>query len=74
MLGHASMQHKSLPILVLANKVDLPHSLPAEAVAEQLGLADAAKQHTWKVAHCCGLDGRGVREGWDWLMQQMTRL
>jgi signal recognition particle receptor subunit beta len=72
MLAHAALQHKSLPILFLANKSDLPQSMSHQAIAERMALPELASQHTWKIMRCCGLTGAGVREGWTWLTAQLA--
>lgn len=74
MLAHKAFDGKPVPILFLANKMDLPHSMPHQGIADVMGLTQVAFHHTWKIMHCCGLTGEGVREGWDWLTQQMGQL
>ena len=71
MLEHKAFEGRPVPILFLANKADLPHSMPHRNIAEALNLADVAFHHTWTIMHCCGLTGDGVRAGWDWLAQQL---
>jgi signal recognition particle receptor subunit beta len=73
MLSHKAFESTSVPILFLANKMDLPHSMPHQSIAEAMKLPELAFQHRWKIMHCCGLTGEGVREGWDWLTQQLSQ-
>ena len=65
---------RGVPLLVLANKQDLPGALPAEAVAERLGfdLAPAAAgasraAHPWCVQGTCAANGEGLFDSLDWL-------
>ena len=73
LLRHSEFANKTLPILFLANKCDLPHSLSHEAIAEAMQLAELAQQHNWTISKCCGVTGEGVREGWDWLTLQIAQ-
>jgi len=59
-----------VPLLVLANKNDLPKALPAEEVAEELGLTTKAPQdRKWHVQSCCATNGEGLMEGMEWLVK-----
>jgi signal recognition particle receptor subunit beta len=73
MLAHPVFKSRCAPILFLANKMDLPHSMAHQAIAENMGLTEIAHQHTWKIMRCCGITGEGVQEGWDWLVQQLSQ-
>ena len=73
MLGHRAMENKALPILFLANKCDLPHSMSHESIAETMQIAELARQHTWTIIKCCATTGEGVREGWDWMTIQLAQ-
>lgn len=73
MVEHRALQASKPPILILANKMDLPKSMPHQSIAEALDLAGTAFNHAWKVMHCCGLTAEGVQDGWDWLVDQMKR-
>eukprot|EP00892_Ulva_mutabilis_P012005 jgi/Ulvmu1/9177/UM005_0277.1 len=73
MLAHPVVKGTQGPILILANKMDLPKSMPHQEIADALDLAVSASNHSWKIMHCCGLSAEGVREGWDWLVEQMKR-
>lgn len=73
MVAHSAIKASHVPILVLANKMDLPKSMPHQEIADALDLAGSAFNHAWKVMHCCGLSAEGVQEGWAWLVDQMKR-
>jgi len=51
--------------LVMANKQDLPTSMRADKVAEQMGLR--ALRHNWYVQPCSATSGDGLYEGLEWL-------
>lgn len=72
MLSHHALRSHA-PLLVLANKMDLPKSLNHQALAEAMDLASIPINHAWKVMHCCGITGEGVNEGWEWLVEQLKR-
>merc|ERR1711972_830582 len=51
---------------VLANKQDLPNSMPAAEVTEKLGLHDL-RHRQWYIQSACATTGDGLYEGLDWL-------
>ncbi len=55
-----------VPVLVLANKQDLPRAMKISAMTEQLGMG-SLKNRKWFVQGCCGTSGDGLYEGLDWL-------
>mgnify|MGYP001033134132 CR=1 FL=1 len=56
-----------VPVLVLANKQDLPSPMPPSEVTEKLGLY-YIKNRVWNVRACCAVTGEGLCEGFDWLV------
>jgi|TARA_B110000971_G_scaffold128502_1_gene131493 ADP-ribosylation factor-like protein 6 len=54
------------PILVFANKNDVPCSLSPVDVAQGLEL-DEIEDHPWQIVPSNALDGTGLQEGVDWL-------
>ena len=64
MLGSDNVAQK--PILVFANKADLPSSLSPVDVAQGLGLEEV-ETNPWQIVPSDALDGTGLREGMDWL-------
>lgn len=58
---------QACPVLVLANKQDLPHALPGEEVESQLGMARLGTSRPWRVQACCATDGTGLEEAMEWL-------
>ncbi|XP_062842448.1 ADP-ribosylation factor 5-like [Trichomycterus rosablanca] len=59
-------------VLVLANKQDLPESVPVSDMAERLGL-HAMKGRTWYVQSTCAINGTGLYDGMDWIANQLSK-
>ena len=64
----ASDELGMVPLLVLANKQDLPGALNASALTDKLGL-NALRSRAWYIQACCAPTGDGLYEGLDWLTQ-----
>mmetsp|Transcript_57969 Transcript_57969/g.138090 ORF Transcript_57969/g.138090 Transcript_57969/m.138090 type:complete len:184 (+) Transcript_57969:57-608(+) len=60
------------PVLVLANKKDLPKALSPEEAAEELGLTKV-KNRPWRVFSAQATAGEGLYEGLDWLSRELNR-
>jgi len=58
-----------VPLLILANKQDMPDAMCSAEVAEELGLRDCLPDRLWRVQPLCAVDDRGVGldEGLEWL-------
>eukprot|EP01006_Ploeotia_vitrea_P045961 TRINITY_DN66983_c0_g1_i1.p1 TRINITY_DN66983_c0_g1~~TRINITY_DN66983_c0_g1_i1.p1 ORF type:complete len:191 (-),score=15.47 TRINITY_DN66983_c0_g1_i1:155-727(-) len=59
------LQHA--PLLVLANKQDLPNAQHPRWVADQLDLQKLNRN--WYIQGCCATTGEGLQQGIDWLHQ-----
>lgn len=58
----------SLPILILANKQDLPSAKsPEEIAATIFEYHPLEGDGMWCVQGCAAVDGRGIRNGFEWL-------
>jgi signal recognition particle receptor subunit beta len=57
---------KSVPVLVFANKQDVPGALKPGDISDKLGLAGGEKGREWSVRGSCALKGEGLEEGLDW--------
>jgi len=57
---------KGLPILIFANKQDLPNAMGRNDIIENLKLYKWPWA-TWKVQPCSAITGAGLQEGLDWL-------
>lgn len=54
-------------LLVLANKQDLPNAMPADKIADSLGLRSLSGRNAWYIQSCSAVSGDGIFEGLDWL-------
>lgn len=52
----------SVPILVLANKQDLPRAQDLTKLEKELGVKDLGRNVSWSVKSCCGVTGEGLEE------------
>ena len=59
----------SVPVVVLANKMDLPTAMKPSELIEQLNLHSISRQR-WFVQSACALTGDGIIEG----MQQLSKM
>eukprot|EP01108_Squamamoeba_japonica_P007462 TRINITY_DN6276_c0_g1_i1.p1 TRINITY_DN6276_c0_g1~~TRINITY_DN6276_c0_g1_i1.p1 ORF type:complete len:175 (+),score=27.39 TRINITY_DN6276_c0_g1_i1:45-527(+) len=57
---------QNVPLLVFANKMDLPNAMPVARVIDQLGLLKI-KDRQWNLQPTCMLSGDGMYEGLEWL-------
>lgn len=62
---------RSLPLLVLANKQDLPNTMTVEQVSEAHLLDRETSRRVWHVHPCVAQVGEGLFEGLDWLAEVM---
>lgn len=58
-------------LLVLANKQDLPHSLPVQQIRELLALDDITTHH-WYISGCSAYSGDNVLPGIEWLVSDVS--
>lgn len=59
-----------VPMLVLANKQDLPDAVSVPLIAEKLDLHSIRKR-PWYIVPISAIKGEGIYEGLDWLASQM---
>jgi len=59
------------PLLVFANKQDLPNAMQGVELAEKLGLSGLRNRH-WFLQESNALDGSGLHEGLDWLSRAVN--
>lgn len=62
----ADEELKDVPVLVFANKQDLPRAAEPRVVAEKMDM-HKLKGHAWHVQGCNATSGDGLYEGLDWL-------
>ena len=56
-------ENVGIPILVLANKQDLPAAKDPKEIARILGLPELSNSHLWHVQPTCAIIGEGLDEG-----------
>ncbi|QSS62771.1 ADP-ribosylation factor, partial [Histoplasma capsulatum] len=55
-------------LLVFANKQDQPGAKGAGEISEALKLGEL-RDRNWSIVACSAIDGKGIEEGMDWLVQ-----
>jgi len=55
-------------LLVFANKQDQPGAQGAGEISEALKLGEL-RDRNWSIVACSAIDGKGITEGMDWLVQ-----
>ncbi|CAL8388494.1 unnamed protein product [Gadus morhua 'NCC'] len=58
-------ENQGTPLLVIANKQDLPKSLPVADIEKQLALHELTPSTTYHVQPACAIIGEGLHEGMD---------
>jgi len=66
-----SEELQDIPLLVLANKQDLPSALKISDLTDQMEL-HTLRNRKWYVQATCGTTGEGLYEGLDWLSRAVT--
>lgn len=56
-----------MPLLVLANKQDLPDAASEKEISDVLGLS-RIKNRDWSIYKCSAVTGKGLNESMDWLV------
>jgi GTPase SAR1 family protein len=62
----AEVELKNIPLLVFANKMDLPNAMSPEEISERLGL-EAITNRLWHLQPCVAITGEGLGLGFQWL-------
>lgn len=62
----------NIPILILANKQDLPGAKDHIEIARALGLNELPMSHLWHVQPACAVIGDGIEEGLEKLYDMIT--
>ena len=63
----------SVPILVLANKQDLPLAQDLLKLEKELGLTDLGRNVGWTVKACCAVTGEGLEEAFSSLQELIVK-
>ncbi|CAF0732929.1 unnamed protein product [Didymodactylos carnosus] len=65
---------KDIPLLILANKQDLPNAVNKTELIEKLGLEKFNGIRKWHVQETIAITGQGLDEGFDWLASACTSI
>jgi len=68
----ASNELDGVPLLVFANKQDLPKSLKAQEIAKRLELSEL-RHRSWHIQGASAPTGEGICEGLDWLASAIQK-
>jgi len=60
---------RNVPVLVFANKADMPKAMQAKEIVAELGLAKMRRE--WHVQESVAVKGEGLYEGLDWLSKAL---
>ena len=66
-----NIMDRSIPLLVLANKADLPDAATVFEIADVLELS-RLKEVTWQIMWVSALTGMGLRDAFAWVYEQVT--
>ncbi|XP_076655734.1 ADP ribosylation factor-like 6 isoform X2 [Halictus rubicundus] len=70
LLQHPDVAGRKIPILFLANKMDLPDSLTTVKLVAGLGL-DRIQNKPWHIRATNAITGEGLQPGIEWLTDQI---
>lgn len=62
----------NVPLLVYANKQDLPNAMPVAEMTDKLGL-HSIRARQWYIQAACAGNGDGLLEGLDWLSRTLSK-
>ncbi len=62
----------AVPLLVFANKMDLPNAMTESEIIDKLGLR-SMKNRAWHVQPSCATTRMGLNDGLNWLTRQIER-
>ncbi|XP_039612359.1 ADP-ribosylation factor-like protein 4C [Polypterus senegalus] len=66
-------ENQGTPLLVIANKQDLPRSLPVADIEKHLALHELSPSTSYHVQPACAIIGEGLTEGMDKLYEMIVK-
>ena len=60
-----------IPLLVFANKQDLPRALSGQEMDNRMELPKMCRSRHWFVQECIATKGEGIYEGFNWLAEKL---
>ncbi|KAI8909964.1 ADP-ribosylation factor family [Powellomyces hirtus] len=70
-IGHKDLQRTKPPILIFANKSDVPGCMTPEQCTAALGL-DTIRDRNWNMIPSNAITGEGLAKGLDWLAAELS--
>ncbi|KAH7637524.1 adp-ribosylation factor-like protein 4c [Dermatophagoides farinae] len=64
-------QNAQVPVLIFANKHDLPNSKNPDEITQALGLNDLNGKHLWHIQSCCSITGDDLEDGLEHLYEMI---
>ncbi|XP_073529177.1 ADP-ribosylation factor-like protein 14 [Phyllobates terribilis] len=64
---------KNVPVVVLANKQDLPGALNADEITRKFNMKKYCCDRDWYVQPCCAITGQGLAEGFNKVTEFVKR-
>ncbi|XP_027195534.2 ADP-ribosylation factor-like protein 4C [Dermatophagoides pteronyssinus] len=64
-------QNAQVPVLIFANKHDLPNSKTPDEITQALGLNDLNGKHLWHIQSCCSITGDDLEDGLEHLYEMI---
>ena len=71
LLEHADMKTNNAPLLILANKIDLPGTITPQQCLNEINI-HAITNRFWHISSCNAKTGEGVEEGIGWLASKVA--
>eukprot|EP00041_Stephanoeca_diplocostata_P016975 m.337214 g.337214 ORF g.337214 m.337214 type:complete len:186 (-) comp20547_c1_seq2:1605-2162(-) len=62
----------NVPVLIFANKQDLPTASQASVIAEGLELT-SSRNRIWQIQPCSAVSGEGIQDGLKWVLTNMKK-
>ncbi|KAL3219041.1 hypothetical protein MRX96_031195 [Rhipicephalus microplus] len=72
-LQRVARENPGVPLLVLANKQDLPGAKEPRVIERLLGLHELSASHLWHVQPACAIIGEGLDDGLERLYDMIVR-
>ena len=71
MLNHSTFRNRNkIPILIFANKSDIKGAISSSGIRDELNL-DKIQNRPWRIFPSNALNGDGISEGIEWLIQEL---
>eukprot|EP00051_Salpingoeca_urceolata_P032754 m.17209 g.17209 ORF g.17209 m.17209 type:complete len:188 (-) comp5414_c0_seq1:31-594(-) len=63
---------EKVPVMIFANKQDLPTAARASEIATGLNL-HTIRDHAWHIQACSAVTGEGVKDGMEWVIKNLNK-